>query len=351
MARPLRKIAFVLEEFRPGDPGAQLLDRFLGGYPRDGGFRRLEGVRMTLLAGAPVAEGGEGAEVERRMKDFGLARAGSAEEALKDADAAVVGWRAGAVPDDALLERVLRELPAGAPCFVNGALGSSPRAAAAALALADSRGVPLAAGTSLTVAHRLPELVVQAGARLEQALIAVQGEFPQAEHEALEGLLPFIAPRVGAAPPERARRFAGEEVWRAGEEGAWSRELLAAALSRSNNVQGDPEKDGRTQDVFGLGLVPRLAKSPRAWVLDHAGGFRAVILVLDGVIADCNLAVQEAGGRIFSTQLYRPPRPNQAEFHQLAAVVESFFLTGTPPWPRERALAISAALALIRAPG
>src|SRR2546422_1033212 len=38
--KPLRKIAFLVEEFSLQTPAQQLLDRFLIGYPRDGKFHR-----------------------------------------------------------------------------------------------------------------------------------------------------------------------------------------------------------------------------------------------------------------------------------------------------------------------
>jgi hypothetical protein len=343
--RPLRKLAFVLDDVRPGGAGLGLLDRFLAGYPRDGAFRRIEGARVSLLA-ASLPESGA-AEVERRTRDFGLERAAAVEETARDADAAVVGRRHGGPAGEDLLQRTLGALPEGAPCFVHGLLAGSTRAADAAFALADARRIPLAAGTSLAVAHRLPEVEVPPGERPEEALIIVQGERPAAEEDGLEGLLPFVERRPGAAPPVRARKLEGEAVWRAGAAGEWSRDLLAAAVSRSNNIQGDPVRDGRTQDVVGLGLLSRLAASPRAWVLEHAGGLRAAILVLDGAIGDVNVAVRTASGRIISTQLYRPPRPVQAELDRLAATVEDFFRSGTPPWPRERTLAAARALELM----
>jgi hypothetical protein len=349
MERPLGKLAFVLEEVRSGGPGLGLLDRFLAGYARDGAFRRVEGARVALFPASLAGGGAE--EIDRRSRDFGLERAASVEEAASGASAAVVGWRAGAAPGDGLLERTLKALPAGAPCFVQGALAATRESAQAALALAGSRGIPLAAGTSLAVAFRLPEVDVPPGERIEDALIVVQGERPHAEHDALEGLLSFIDRRAGAAPPVRARLLQGDAVWRASAEGAWSRDLLAAAVSRSNNILGDPERDGRTQDVVGLGLLPRLARSPRAWVLEHGDGLRAAILVLDGAAGDVNVAVRVAGGRTISAQLYRPPPPNRAELDRLAAAVEGFLRSGEPPWPRERAVAVVRALALMAESG
>ena len=44
-----------------------------------------------------------------------------------------------------------------------------------------------------------------------------------------------------------------EAVWKAGEEGRWSKELLTSALSRSDTPQGFTVDDGRTQDLVASG--------------------------------------------------------------------------------------------------
>jgi len=120
--------------------------------------------------------------------------------------------------------------------------------------------------------------------------------------------------------------------------------LLAAALSRSHSPQGDPVLDGRTQDLVGLGLVPKLARNPRGWLLEHRDGLRSTILVLDGVVADFNFAVRGQDASIVSAQLFRAPAPAEQHFSRLAAVMEEFFRTGGAPWPIERNLFIAGLL-------
>src|SRR5437868_6262556 len=53
--RPLRKLAFLIEDFSMPSPGQssgssaqQLLDRFLLGYPRDGAFRQFPGLEVVV---------------------------------------------------------------------------------------------------------------------------------------------------------------------------------------------------------------------------------------------------------------------------------------------------------------
>ncbi|MBI2924537.1 MAG: hypothetical protein HYY24_02400 [Verrucomicrobia bacterium] len=335
----LQRIAFVVEEFTLRSPTQQLLDRFLLGYPRDGEFHRLENCRIAVH----LAGGGESAEIEQRRRDFGLAREPDLARTIADADAAIVVWRgAGAAANDALLSATLSHLPRGSACFVHGVLASSHAAAKEAARLAASHSIALSAGTATAVTFRLPEMDVPPGTPLKEALIVVEGAFPDAELDALEGLLPILERRRGGESGVRQiHRLEGQQVWDAGDEGRWSRALLASAISRSHTPQGDPVRDGRTQDLAGLGLLPKLALSPRAWLLDHRDGLRSALLVLDGAIADINFAVRTASGKLLSAQLYRPPPPAQEHLSRLTAVIEDFFRTRQSPWPTQRNLLLA----------
>ena len=62
----------------------------------------------------------------------------------------------------------------------------------------------------------------------------------------------------------------GDAVWKPGDEGRWSKELLDAALSRSDSPQGLTVADGRTQDLVGRGELPKLVKNPAAYFIEHA---------------------------------------------------------------------------------
>jgi len=342
MDRQLRKIAIVVEEFTLRSPAQQLLDRFLIGYPRDGEFRRLDNCQVWLH----VVSGGSDTEVGRRVKDHDLRVAESIDRTLANADGVIVVWRgAGSKANDDLLRATLHSMQSGTLCFVHGALASGRNAARQSAALAKSRGLVLCSGTSTAVTYRLPEVDLPPKAKTREALIVVQGPFPDAEHEALEGLLPAIERRRGGETGVKSvRSIQNDEVWRAGREGLWSWSLLAAAISHSNTVQGDPVKDGRTQDIVGQGLIQALAKNPRGWVLEHHDPMRTTILVLDGAVADYNFAIRLADGGTVSAQLYRPPEPAQEQFSRLAAAIEELFRKGKAPWAIERSLLVAGLL-------
>jgi hypothetical protein len=202
---------------------------------------------------------------------------------------------------------------------------------------AKRRGVPMLSGTVAATALQLPTMKPM---RPREALVVVQGMRPTAELAALDGLIPLLK---NPKPVKMARLLEGEAVWAAAEKKEWSWGLLRAALSRSDSPQGNAILDGRVEDIAGLGLVPKLAKNPRAWLLEHEDGLRTTILVLDGVIGDTVAAVRE-GGRIFSTQLFRTPSPMREDFSRLAAVIEDFFATRKAPWGVERMKVVASVL-------
>jgi hypothetical protein len=347
MKRRLRKLALVLESVAVGTPGQQLLDRFLVGYPRDGAFRCFSRLQISVWLSEGAAEhesrSSVGHGLEARERDFGLIRPKSLEETLTGADAVVVVGRADRIAvNEALFASVLENVSTGAVCFAYGALATTLAAANHLVAPAAKRRIALVSGTSVATTFRLPDTDIAPGTPLTEALIVVQGASPLAELWALDGLLPVLERRHGGETGVRSvHRIEGDDVWRGGNDGVWSWPLLGAAISRSDTPQGDPEKDGRTQDLVGLGLVQKLARNPRAWFIEHRDGLRTALLVLDGVVADFNFAVRARDGAITSAQLYRPPPPARAEFDRLAAVLERFFESGRAPWPIERSLLIA----------
>lgn len=352
--KPLRQIAFVLEDFALQTPAQQLLDRFLLGYRRAGGFHKVEGVEIACSRAQLEGEGrvweAETHELHWRLAYGGLKFIGPVPYALRDAEAfVVVPKNDTTAPSEAFLTAALTHAQRGAACFVFGALASNLAAARTFSTLAAARQVTLASGTTLPVTWRLPQMDLPSQARVAEALIVVQGASPLAELHALDGLLPVLERRAGGERGVRQVKFlSGRELWRAGDRREWSWPLLAAALSRSDSPQGDAILDGRTQDLVGLGLVPKLATNPRGWLLEHTDGVRTALLVLDGVVADFNFAVRLADGSNLSAQLFRAPVPGQEHYSRLAASLEDFFRTGGAPWPVSRSLLTAGLLDVCR---
>lgn len=348
---PVRQIAFILEDFALHSPAQQLLDRFLLGYRRDGGFHKLDGVRISVArAGDLQSPSAPSDLLQARAATANLHLAPDLPSALREADALIVVSSANSVaPRESTMTAALTNAQRGAACFVFGSAATSLATARMLSTLAAARQLTLSSGTALPVTWRLPQVDLPANARVDEALIVVQGASPLAELHALEGILPVLARRVGGERGVRQVKFlAGRELFRAADRREWSWPLLSAALSRSDSPQGDAIKDGRTQDLVGLGLVPKLATNPRGWLLEHTDGVRTALLVLDGVVADFNFAVRLADGSEISAQLFRAPAPGHEHFSQLAAKLEDFFRTGEPPWPASRSLLTAGLLAACR---
>lgn len=330
-----KKVGIVGASSKEGGAALALLDRFLAGYPHDGVIRGRLATDITLYG----PQAGEAA-LERRRRDFGLKVASSLGEAVSGAEGVVV------VPADGegtvaagTLTGVVEGLRSGGVCFVVGLLAGTGAEAQRISQVARRRGVRLGAAGLLSATFRLPE-PGRRNTRRQEGLIVVQGEDALAKADGVLGLLPELD--LALVDAHGVRRYEQDAVWRAGAQGEWSWDLLAAALSRSNNPLGDPVLDGRTQDLAGLGLVPRLAQRPRAWVTEHADGVRTAILALDGVVGDVNLATRDRAGVVHSAQLYRPPAPNVAGYHRLAGLIEGFLGGAALPWPERRSLEAAA---------
>src|ERR1700730_16988577 len=137
----------------------------------------------------------------------------------------------------------------------------------------------------------------------------------------------------------------GDAVWEAGDEGRYSKELLTAALSRSDTPLGLTVDDGRTQDLVASGELRKIAKSPAAYFIEYRDGLKATMLMLDGAVKDFNFATRLKGvPQIQSTQFLLTPDPNVTYSACLMHKAEQMFESGVAPYPVERTLLVSGVL-------
>ena len=340
----LTDVTVVADSFEVGGAAQALLDRFLIGYPRSGSFVRPRGrkVRLCLVKG-------RGAEVARRQKDFSLEVLTDVERAAAGADSLVLAPNAGTPRGERKLVRTaFRSAREGARVFVHGELGDSRAEAEELAASSARRKLRVVSGSYMGTTWRLPDVDSPRDAALREALIVTFGQ-PDESFLALDGLLPFIERRRSGESGVKSVIFhQGRGVWEAGLKARWSEELLAAAISRTDTPQGDALEDARTQDLMGLGLVPKLARDPRVYVIEHVDGLRSTLMSLEGVIADTNLAVRTVEGKTISTQIYHPPGPGHQQWSCLAGRLDDFFAGGPAPWPLERGVFTAALLEAMR---
>jgi hypothetical protein len=197
------------------------------------------------------------------------------------------------------------------------------------------------AGSSIPVTWRLPAVDIPFGAEVEDAVMVGLGGSDPMDFHALEGLQCMLERRKGGETGVKAVQMVeGDAVWTA----PYSKELLTAALSRSDTPLGKTEVDGRTQDLAGNGELPKLVKNPAAYFIEYRDGLKATLLMLNGAVKDFNFAAKVKGAGIVSTQFLLTPEPNVTYSACLMYKAEQMFETGTAAYPVERTLLVSGIL-------
>jgi hypothetical protein len=232
------------------------------------------------------------------------------------------------------------------PVFCDKHLSYDRKKAAEMVATAKKMNFPFMAGSSLPVTWRRPELELKIGTQISEALVASRGELEIMGIHALETLQCMVERRFGrggrdpSVPPKQGVKavtcLQGDAVWKAGDDGVWSWELLEHALGRSpSRNAGDVRANCRR--------FPRPAawgnfvKGPIAFVIEYADGVKATVLQLDGHVADETFAARiEGEKKLQSCLFWLPPPPGAAFLEALSTHIETFFSTGKPPYPVER---------------
>ena len=332
-------VAVLVEDFQLGSAAQQLTDRLLIGYPRQGAFHVAKGVSIRLFS-----ENKEPNDlIDKRIRDFHLIEAKQIKDALVDAPSVLVVPRgAGQRPSGELIESALDGAVPGTRIFVHGLLSRSVQDARNLVEKARSRKLTIIASSYMPSTWRLPEVEVERERSITDAAIIAVGPSEEAEFLGIDGLLPLVDRRSGGESGVRQIQcFEGDQIWDLLDRQPDIAELMATAISRTDTPQGDPVRDGRTQDLVRLGLVQPLAKSPQLYLLEHSDGLRSWIFVLNGVIADFNFAIRYEDRSLISAQFFRTPQPNSHHWSALVDVLKKFFETGRLPWAVERGILAS----------
>jgi hypothetical protein len=229
------------------------------------------------------------------------------------------------------------------PVFCDKHLSYDRKKGAEMVATAKKMGFPFMAGSSLPVTWRRPELEFKLGTKITEALVASRGELEIYGIHALETLQCMVERRFTASDPKTANQgvkavtcLQGDAVWKAGDVGMWSWDLLEHALGRSpSRNAGDIRANCRR--------FPRPAnwgnfvKGPIAFLIEYRDGCKATVLQIDGHVADETFAAKVDGvAKPFSCLFWLPPPPGAAFLEALSSHVETFVATGKPPYPVER---------------
>jgi hypothetical protein len=357
---PLR-LAVITTIYRYRSHAQHFTDRFLVGYPREGRWHR-PNVRVVSLYVDQRPESDQSAD---RAREFGFTvyptiaaalRCGSDQLAV---DGVLIMGEHGEYPRNELGQvlypryeffkecvQVFEEDGRAVPIYNDKHLSYSFEKAREMVDDSHRLGFPLLAGSSLPVTWRLPDLELPLECEIEGALMVGVGGSDAMDYHALEAMQCMVERRRGGETGVRTvQLMEGEAVWQAGEEGRWSKELLEAALSRSDTPLGLTEQDGRTQDLLGSGELQKLVTEPAAYFIEYNDGLRATLLMLNGAVRDYCFAARLKGvpGPV-ATQFFLPPGPNVSYSACLVARIEAMLTTGAAPYPAERTLLVSGIL-------
>jgi len=332
-------------------------DRFLVGYPYEGRWRH-PGVEVVSMY---VEQHPEGDQSTDRAREFGIELYQTVRGALcrggdeLAVDAVLIIAEHGDYDTNELGQilyprhdwfkqcvEVFEAAGRGVPVYNDKHLSYSFAKAREMVDDAGRLDFPLLAGSSLPVTWRLPQLELEHGCQIEEALMIGVGGSDPMDYHALEAMQCMIERRQGGETGVAAVQLVdGEEVWRQLEGGRFSRRLLEAALSRCDSPKGLPEEDGRTIDLLSSGELQRLAQNPAAYLIEFRDGLQATLLMLNGAVGDFCFAASVAGlEETVSCQFFLTPLPNVDYSACLVAKIDEMIRNGVAPFPAERTMIV-----------
>ena len=359
--RPRRRMAIITTVWHYLSHAQHMGDRFLVGYPWEGKWHR-PAIDVVALY---VDQKPNDDQSTERARDFGFKVYPTVPEALRcggqglAVDGVLIIGEHGDYPRNEKGQilypryeffrqsaRVFEQDGRAVPVFNDKHLSFSFAKAKDMVETSKRLKFPFLAGSSLPVTWRLPPVELPAGCVIDEALMVGVGASDPMDFHALEAMQCMVERRHGGETGvKRVQLVTGDSVWNAGQQGRWSRELLEAALSRSDSIQGLTAVDGRPQSLTATDELRRLVHHPSAYFIDYADGTRATLLMLDGAVDDFTFAARLRGSnRLISTQFLLPPNPNVAYSACLMHKVEEMLETGRAPYPVERTLLVSGML-------
>ena len=336
-------------------------ERFLAGNPRDGRWHRPE---MDIV-GVYVDQRPKGDLSRQRADEYNFKIYPTIAEALRlgtdrlAVDAVLLIAEHGDYPDNEKGQKlypryeffeqivdVFRQDGRAVPVFNDKHLSYSFEKAKCMVAAAKELKFSLLAGSSLPVTYRLPPIELPLNSVIEDALMIGVGGSDAMDYHALEAMQCMVERRRGGETGVRAvQLIEGDEVWRAGQQGRWSRRLLEGALARSDSRSGIGLSDGRPQNLAHSGELEKLVKNPSAYFIEYNDGFRATLLMLNGAVQDFTFAAKVRSlPEVQSTQFFLGPQPNVTYSACLMVKVEEMVISGLAPYPVERTLLVSGTL-------
>ena len=194
--------------------------------------------------------------------------------------------------------------------------------------------VPLLAGSSLPVTSRAPALQPKLETPITHAAAIGYGPLDAYSFHLLESLPCLVERRKGGETGiDQVHTITNEAIWAWLPQNPWARPLLDAAWALDPALQ-----KGRT--------IEQTASKPVLFHLRYRDGLQAVALMLTPSGNDRTVALQTPAG--VQTTLFGPPSVTRPlpHFDGLVHCIEDLIVTGREPYPPERTLLTTGALAL-----
>ncbi|HXG08465.1 MAG TPA: hypothetical protein VNK04_01625 [Gemmataceae bacterium] len=194
--------------------------------------------------------------------------------------------------------------------------------------------VPFLAGSSLPLTWRRPPLQLPRNCELVGAVAIGYGGLESYGFHALETLQCMVERRKGGETGVKAVQcLQGEAMWKAMDEGRWSKELLEAALERvPAKAKGDYRELTAKHREAGVFLI------------EYRDGLQAAVAMMNGYVFE-----GDGGAFCFAGRLKGEEKPQAAHFYlqqpdpfghfiYLVKAIESTVQTGHAVYPVERTL-------------
>jgi hypothetical protein len=194
--------------------------------------------------------------------------------------------------------------------------------------------VPFMAGSSVPLTWRRPPLRLPGNCDLVEAVQVGYGPFEGYGFHALEGLQCMVERRrAGETGVKAVQCLQGEAMWKAMDEGRWSKKLLEAALAlMPAHAKGDYRQ------------LASKATDAGVFLIEYGDGFRAAVAMMNGYAHE-----GDGGAFIFAGQLRHKDKPAVtlyylqqpdpfAHFAYLVKAIDAMIQTGHAVYPVERTL-------------
>lgn len=185
-------------------------------------------------------------------------------------------------------------------------------------------GIPLMAGSSISLSERRPSLEIPNGSEIVDAVAIHGGKLEVYDFHGLEMLQAFVEFRKGGEKGISQVQFVeGDQLWKAAKDGRWSEELTEAAMAT------EMELDAKSWR--------KLETPPHAILMDYNDGFRAAMVRIGNDSIRWNFACRLKDDPVpKATRMFVGPWRNRYLFKAFSHAIQYFIVHQTSPYPVER---------------